>query len=166
VKTWFQKLLFQILNLYRYDSVERNLHDAMGVARNVVHDPRLLPGGGAVEMAVSRAISEEAMKIEGVEALPFRAIGIALEVIPRTLAQNCGANVIRTLTKLRAKHAEATEESTGGKACTFGIDGDKGTIVDMKELGVWEAYAVKVGKFVLRTYKPFYPSSETVLPIE
>jgi hypothetical protein len=126
-------------------------------------------------------------------------------VIPRTLAQNCGANVIRTLTKLRAKHAEATTESTGGKACTFGIDGNKvgthqtcthkglhtrdytqtrkglhtqgythkgmkglevylhinrarrvirptplcipyhtGTIVDMKELGVWEAYAVKV----------------------
>ena len=52
--------------------------------------------------------------------------------------------MIRTLTKLRAKHAEWTAESTGGKACTFGIDGDKGTIVDMKELGVWEAYAVKV----------------------
>jgi T-complex protein 1 subunit gamma len=126
------------------NEVERNLHDAMGVARNVVHDPRLLPGGGAVEMAVSRAIAEEALKIEGVEQLPFRAIGLALEVIPRTLAQNCGANVIRTLTKLRAKHAEATEENTGGKACTFGIDGDKGTIVDMKELGIWEAYAVKV----------------------
>ena len=70
------------------------------------------------------------------------AIGQALEVIPRTLAQNCGANVIRTLTKLRA-NAEWTAESTGGKACTFGIDGDKGTIVDMKELGL-EAYAVKV----------------------
>jgi T-complex protein 1 subunit gamma len=126
------------------NEVERNLHDAMGVARNVVHDPRLLPGGGAVEMAVSRAISEEALKIEGVEQWPFKAIGQALEVIPRTLAQNCGANVIRTLTKLRAKHAEWTTESSGGKACTFGIDGDKGTIVDMKELGVWEAYAVKV----------------------
>ena len=88
------------------NEVERNLQDAMGVARNVVHDPRLLPGGGAVEMAVSRAISEEALKIEGVEQWPFKAIGQALEVIPRTLAQNCGANVIRTLTKLRAKHAE------------------------------------------------------------
>ena len=76
--------------------------------------------------------------------LLHEAIGHGLEVIPRTLAQNCGANVIRTLTKLRAKHAEATEESTGGRACTFGIDGNKGTIVDMKELGVWEAYAVKV----------------------
>lgn len=47
---------------------------------------------------------------------PYRAVGAALEVIPRTLAQNCGANVIRTLTKLRAKHAEEPN-------CTFGIDG-------------------------------------------
>ncbi len=39
-----------------------------------------------------------------------------MEVIPRTLAQNCGANVIRTLTKLRAKHAESP-------GCTFGING-------------------------------------------
>jgi T-complex protein 1 subunit gamma len=45
------------------NEIERNLIDAMGVARNVVQDPRLLPGGGAVEMAVSRAIAEEATKI-------------------------------------------------------------------------------------------------------
>ena len=57
-------------------------------------------------------------------------------MIPRTLAQNCGANVIRTLTKLRAKHAEGPEN------CTFGIDGNVGTITDMKELGVWEPYEV------------------------
>ncbi|CEG00231.1 Chaperone tailless complex polypeptide 1 (TCP-1) [Ostreococcus tauri] len=120
------------------NEIERNLVDAMGVARNVVQDPRLLPGGGAVEMAVSRAIAEEATKIEGVEQWPFRAIGAALEVIPRTLAQNCGANVIRTLTKLRAKHAE------GDAARTYGIDGVKGTIADMKELGVWDPHAVKV----------------------
>ena len=94
-----------------------------------------------MERAVSRAITEEALKIEGVEQWPFKAIGQALEVIPRTLAQNCGANVIRTLTKLRAKHAEVSET---GETCTFGIDGNKGTIVDMKELGIWEAYAVKV----------------------
>ena len=50
---------------------------------------------------------------------PYRAVGQALEVIPRTLAQNCGANVIRTLTKLRAKHADPA-------GSTFGIDGNAG----------------------------------------
>ncbi len=52
---------------------------------------------------------------------PSRTVGTALEVIPRTLAQNCGANIIRVLTKLRAKHAEA-----GGAGATFGIDGNTG----------------------------------------
>lgn len=75
--------------------------------------------------------------MEGVEQYPYRAVGTALEVIPRTLAQNCGANVIRTLTKLRAKHADSAD-------CTFGLNGNTGEIVDMKELGVWEPYAVKV----------------------
>lgn len=32
--------------------VERNLQDAMAVARNVLLEPRLVPGGGAVEMAL------------------------------------------------------------------------------------------------------------------
>ena len=80
--------------------------------------------------------------MEGVEQGPYRAVGTALEVIPRTLAQNCGANVIRTLTKLRAKHADSTD-------CTFGLNGNTGEIVDMKELGVWEPYAVKVGSETL-----------------
>ena len=120
------------------NEVERNLHDAMGVARNVVKDPRLLPGGGAVEMAISHHLQEKAVALEGVESWPYRAVGSALEVIPRTLAQNCGANVIRTITKLRAKHMEGPDSST------FGIDGNTGSIVDMKELGVWEPYAVKI----------------------
>ncbi len=44
--------------------VERNLQDAMGVARNVCFDPRLVPGGGAVEMAVSHALSERADNVQ------------------------------------------------------------------------------------------------------
>ena len=121
------------------NEVERNLHDALGVARNVMQDPRLVPGGGAVEMAVSRGLAQraDAGAVEGAEAGPYRAVGQALEVIPRTLAQNCGANVIRTLTKLRAKHAELP-------GCTFGIDGTTGNIVDMKELGVWDPFAIRV----------------------
>lgn len=119
------------------NEVERNLHDAMGVARNVALDPRLVPGGGAVEMAIARGLNDKASTVEGVEQGPYRAVGTALEVIPRTLAQNCGANVIRTLTKLRAKHADSSD-------CTFGLNGNTGEIVDMKELGVWEPYAVKV----------------------
>ena len=47
--------------------VERNLHDAMGVARNVMMDPRLVPGGGAVEMAISRGLYERSASIQGTQ---------------------------------------------------------------------------------------------------
>jgi len=120
------------------NEVERNLQDAMGVARNIVSDPRLVPGGGAIEMAVSQALTEKSKSIEGVEQWPYRAVANALEVIPRTLIQNCGASVVRLLTDLRAKHASAALENRN-----WGIDGNKGVLTDMATLGIWEPYAVK-----------------------
>ena len=55
--------LGQVLSCWVDVQVERNLHDAMGVARNVVRDPRLVPGGGAVEMALSRQLSERSSAV-------------------------------------------------------------------------------------------------------
>ena len=118
------------------NEIERNLQDAMYVARNVVFHPRLSPGGGATEMAVSVRLGQMAKAVEGIQQWPYKAVAESMEVIPRTLIQNSGGNAIRVLTKLRAKHAE------GGS--TWGIDGDKGTIVDMKDYGVWEPEAIKL----------------------
>jgi T-complex protein 1 subunit gamma len=83
------------------NEVDRNLQDAMSVARNVFFNPRLCPGGGATEMAISQKLAEKAKSISGVEQWPYRAISESLEVIPRTLVQNCGGNSIRVLTQLR-----------------------------------------------------------------
>jgi len=52
-------------------------------------------------MAISVSLSEKAKLLPGVAGAPYKAIAEALEVIPRTLIQNCGGNVIRTLTELR-----------------------------------------------------------------
>ncbi|KAI8058583.1 T-complex protein 1 subunit gamma [Syncephalis plumigaleata] len=97
------------------NEVERNLQDAMCVARNVFFEPRLLPGGGATEMAVSVKLGEIAKSLEA----------DAMEVIPRTLVQNCGG-------------------STRNGQHSWGIDGCAGTVVDMEQHGIWEPYAVKV----------------------
>eukprot|EP00794_Sanderia_malayensis_P009530 gene9530-10516_t len=114
--------------------VDRNLNDAMNVARNVMMDPRLVPGGGAAEMALSHALDEKAASISGVMQWPYRAVAKTLEIIPKTLIENCGGNTIRTLTALRAKHADT-------KNSRWGIDGEKGSITDMKDLGVWDCYS-------------------------
>ena len=87
-------------------------------------------------MAVSVRLAQKAKSIEGVQQWPYKAVAEAMEVIPRTLIQNAGASPIRILTQLRAKHAE-------GKS-SFGVDGDTGNVVDMKDYKVWEPQAVKM----------------------
>ena len=83
-----------------------------------------------------RLLEEKAKSITGIHQWPFRALARSFEVIPRTLIQNCGANVIRTLTALRSKHAQDGN-------LTWGVDGDNGNLVDMKQLGIWEPLSVK-----------------------
>merc|ERR1712066_709611 len=136
------------------NEVERNLQDAIHVARNIFLNPKLVPGGGAVEMEVSHLLNEKSKNLKGVVQWPYRALASALEVIPRTLAQNCGANTIRTLTALRAKHAE-------GDKSTWGINGLTGKLEDMKDLGIFEPLAVK-----LQTYKTAVETAILLLRID
>ncbi|XP_034488508.1 T-complex protein 1 subunit gamma [Drosophila innubila] len=133
------------------NETERNLQDALHVARNLVLEPRLVAGGGAVEMAASQLLTRK--QVKG----PYTAVAHALEIIPRTLAQNCGANTIRALTALRAKHAS----HTGPGVCAWGIDGESGEIVDMNVKNIWEPLAVK-----LQTYKTAVETAILLLRID
>jgi len=136
------------------NEIERNIQDAMQVAKNIILEPKLLPGGGATEMTISQAIVEKSKSIEGVQQWPYRAVGIAFEVIPRTLAENCGADVVRRLTELRAMHAN-------GENPTWGINGETGELVDMDELNMWEPFTVRT-----QTIKTAIESAAMLLRID
>ncbi|PSS07795.1 T-complex protein 1 subunit gamma like [Actinidia chinensis var. chinensis] len=99
----------------------------MSVARNIIKNPKLLPGGGATELTVSATLKQKSQSIEGIEKWPYEAAAIAFEAIPRTLAQNCG-------------HAN-------GENAWTGIDGNTGKISDMNEAKIWDAYNVKAQTF-------------------
>lgn len=133
----------------------RNLQDAMCVVRNILMDPLVVPGGGAAEMACAKDILAQSKSITGIEQWPFREVASALEVIPKTLIENCGGSSIRLLTQLRAKHAE-----TEGN-CTFGIDGMDGKLSDMVGLGVLDPLSVK-----LQTIKTAIESACMLLRID
>jgi len=75
-------------------------------------------------------------------------------VIPKTLAQNCGIDVIRTITELRAKHSSKEGFYTG-------IQGITGKVMSMKEANIWEPVAVK-----LQVYKTAIESSAMLLRID
>merc|ERR1712048_141064 len=119
------------------NEMERNLHDAFSVARNILLEPRLLAGGGATEMEISMRLKELAKSEEGTKQYFYKAVADALEVIPRSLAHNCGAGVVRVMTDLRARHAVAKQ------GVSWGIDGNKGVVADVKALGILDTFAVK-----------------------
>jgi len=137
------------------NEIERNLHDAMGVARNVLQNPKLVPGGGALEMELSCRLNERALAVEGVHQWPYKALASALEVIPRTLAQNCGGDVVRMLTELRAKHSVPNE------GLYMGIDGNQAKICNMEEANIWDPVSVK-----LQSYKTAIESARMLLRID
>jgi T-complex protein 1 subunit gamma len=138
------------------NEVERNLQDAMCVCRNIMLDPLLVPGGGAVEMAVGKILSDKADSITDVTQGPYRSVARSLEVIPRTLIQNCGGDTIRQITALRAKHA--TPEVDNNR---WGIDGETGKIVTMDELNIWEPLTVK-----MQAYKTAIETAVLLLRID
>ena len=99
--------------------MERNLHDAWNVARNIILEPKLLPGGGAAEMHVSAQLKQLSKTQVGSRQYCYQAVASAMEVIPRALAHNCGGSVVRLMTDLRTRHA-------GAEPSFMGLDGEAG----------------------------------------
>ena len=118
------------------NEAERNLQDAISACRALAGSPQVVPGGGAAEMHVAAALMRGARGVAGAQQAAYAAVGTALEVIPRTLAANCGADVVSVVTELRAKHASGQS--------TWGVDGMTGELRDMALAGgIWEPLEVK-----------------------
>jgi thermosome len=117
------------------EDLERSMHDAVSVVAAVVEDPRILAGGGAAEMELSRRLSEYADSVGGREQLAIKAFSEAIEIIPRSLAENAGLDPVDMIVKLRTKH--------GKGRTTDGLDVFKSDVVDMYKEGVLEPRKVK-----------------------
>lgn len=122
------------------NEMERNLQDALCVGRNVLACPNLVPGGGAFEMEISSRLLEKSNEIDGILQLPYRAVANSLEIIPKTLIINSGADVIKKITELRAKHNDNTDKV---ERVNFGVNGLTGNIENMKNLSVFDTLSVK-----------------------
>lgn len=92
------------------DEVERSLHDAIMIVRRAVKNDSIVAGGGAIEMALSRALKEYSRTVPGKEQLIIAAYAKAFEVIPRQLCENAGFDATNILNKLRKEHAASKNE--------------------------------------------------------
>ncbi|MDH5018958.1 thermosome subunit alpha [Halobacterium rubrum] len=117
------------------DEVERAIEDSLGVVRVTLEDGKVMPGGGAPETELAMELRDFADSVGGREQLAVEAFADALEVIPRTLAENAGHDPIDSLVDLRSQH------DGGNKAA--GLDAYTGEVVDMESDGVVEPLRVK-----------------------
>ena len=117
------------------DEVERSLHDALSVVRNIVVNPKVVAGGGAPEIYLALQLRKFAEKVGGKEQLAVEKYAEALEVIPRTLAENAGLDPIDIIATLRAEHDKGHY--------WMGVNGFEGKIDDMRKLNVYEPLVVK-----------------------
>ncbi len=116
------------------DEVERSLDDAINVARAAVEDGKMLAGGGSVQTALSLSLRDYAVPVGGREQIAIEAFAAALEVVPRTLAENAGLDPIDTLIDLRNAHKKGRRY--------HGVDVLAGKVSDMKKLNVLEPMRV------------------------
>jgi len=118
------------------DEIERILHDALRVVSVAIEDGKAVPGGGAVEVELSLHLKDYAGTVGGREQLAIEAFARALEVIPRTLAENAGLDAIDVLLKLRNEH-----QKRGGRSA--GLNVFTGEPEDMTKSNVVEPLRVK-----------------------
>jgi len=116
------------------DEIERAMEDAIGVVAATVEDGKVVAGGGAAEISIAKGLKEYADTISGREQLAVSAFAEALEVVPKTLAENAGLDSIDALVDLRAAHE---------KSLYMGLNVFKGEVTDMYRAGVIEPHRVK-----------------------
>ncbi|CAA7407684.1 unnamed protein product [Spirodela intermedia] len=119
------------------EEAERSLHDAIMIVRRALKNSTVVPGGGAIDMEISRYLRQHSRTIAGKSQLFINSYAKALEIIPRQLCDNAGFDATDVLNKLRQKHAS-------GEGAYYGVDINTGGIADSFANFVWEPSVVKI----------------------
>ncbi|HDY66486.1 MAG TPA: thermosome subunit, partial [Candidatus Scalindua sp.] len=90
------------------DEIRRAVTDSLGDVFDCYIDKKAVPGGGAIEMALSKRLIEYSMELSGREQLAVRKFADALESIPEALADNAGLDSINILTEMRNQHQKSS----------------------------------------------------------
>ena len=131
------------------DDVERAIDDGVNIIKSLLSkDGRLLPGAGATEVALAHHLIEEAQVTSGLPQYAILKYAEALEVIPKTLAENGGLDAMQILAKL---HAKLTTESD--KKTFFGVDieNPENDVIESKSFGIVDVLSAKKSALHLAT---------------
>eukprot|EP00941_MAST-03F_sp_MAST-3F-sp1_P001406 g1406.t1 len=124
----------------------RSIHDAICIVKRSIQSTRIVAGGGAIEMELSKELKRYADTIEGKLQTVVTAFAKSLEVIPRQLSDNAGFDSTDIVNKLRKKHFQDPEN---GK--WYGVDIDNEGICNTFEKYVWEPESSKINSITAAT---------------
>lgn len=116
------------------DDIERAIDDGVNAVKTLARDGRLLPGGGATEISLAKKVQEYAKTEKGLDQYAIERFGMALEVIPRTLADNAGHKAEAIIAEMYSKTAESNK---------FGLDVSDGKVKDVNEAGILDVWETK-----------------------
>jgi chaperonin GroEL (HSP60 family) len=118
------------------DELDRGMHDALFVVKIAVEDGKLTAGGGAAATTVAMALRDYASTVGGREQMAIEAYANAVEIIPKTLAENAGLDPIDMMIEMRRVHKKGDKNA--------GVDVFTGKVVDMIKNNVIEPLRVSV----------------------
>ncbi|MBI4448152.1 TCP-1/cpn60 chaperonin family protein [Candidatus Woesearchaeota archaeon] len=117
------------------DEVERAVKDALGDLAAALNEGKIVAGAGATEIELAKKIRDFATSLSGREQLAVLSFADAIEVVPRTLAENAGLDPIDMMTELKAAHDKGKKWA--------GLDVFTGKVVDAWALGIMEPLKIK-----------------------
>jgi len=110
------------------DDIERAIDDGVNVVKGLIKDSRLVAGAGATELELAKRVAEYGEKTPGLAQHAIKRFADALEVVPRTLAENAGLDATEVLSRLYAAHQGNDKGSVG-----VDVEGENGGILDATE---------------------------------
>ena len=131
-------VLLRGANDYMLDEMDRSLHDAFCIVKRVLESGKVVPGGGAVEAALSVYLENFATTLGSREQLAIAEFADALLIIPKTLAVNAAKDATELVAKLRAYHHTAQTRPDKAHLARCGLDLIAGTVRNNVDAGVVE----------------------------
>ncbi|KAG0261966.1 T-complex protein 1 subunit theta [Actinomortierella ambigua] len=128
------------------DDLERAVDDGVNVVKVLIKDRRLCAGAGATEMELLKRLLAQGERTPGLNQHAIKKFAEALEVIPRTLAENAGLDATEVLGKLYAAHHQDDRGIMG-----VDVESEKHEIIDAKAAGIVDTLSAKISAIRLAT---------------
>merc|ERR1712048_1375457 len=137
-------ILLRGANEFMLEETSRSVHDALCAVSRTMESNSVVPGGGAVECALSLHLEDHARTFDSYEQWAIAEYAEALLTIPKTLAQNAAQDAIDLLATLRVRHHAAQKNEQKADYKWYGLDLTNGVVRNSVQTGVLEPMVSKL----------------------